>query len=117
MEIYRGIPYGANCEGERRFLPPIAAQAWEGVRDCRKNGPIAMQFGGSISGSEGLGPHFNGGRPEDFGVAEERQGENCLVLNVLTPACDGKSGRCWSIFTGAVSPPAAALWLSVRIDM
>lgn len=90
VEIYRGIPYGANCEGERRFLSPVAAQAWEGVRDCRKNGPIAMQFGGSISGSEGLGLHFNGGRPEDFGVAEERQGENCLVLNVLTPACDGE---------------------------
>ena len=62
VEIYRGIPYGANCEGERRFLPPVAAQAWEGVRDCRKNGPIAMQFGGSISGSEGLGPHFNEGK-------------------------------------------------------
>ena len=115
VEIYRGIPYGANCEGERRFLPPVAAQAWEGVRDCRKNGPIAMQFGGSISGSEGLGPHFNGGHPEDFGVAEERQGENCLVLNVLTPACDTEKRP--SIFTGAASPPAAAPWPSVRIDM
>lgn len=95
----------------------VAAQAWEGVRDCRKNGPIAMQFGGSISGSEGLGPHFNGGHPEDFGVAEERQGENCLVLNVLTPACDTEKRPVLVYFHGGGFAPAAAPWPSVRIDM
>ena len=79
--VFRGIPYGTA----QRFLPPVPAPAWSGVRDCTRNGPIAVQNGGSISGSEGLGAYFSGGRPEDFGVAQEVQSEDCLVLNVLTP--------------------------------
>ena len=86
IALFRGIPYGDRCDGERRFLPPQPAESWQQVRDCSGNGPIAVQFGGSISGSEGLGPHFSGGQPEHFGVADERQSENCLVLNVLTRA-------------------------------
>ena len=86
IALFRGIHYGDRCDGERRFLPPQPAESWQQVRDCSGNGPIAVQFGGSISGSEGLGPHFSGGQPEHFGVADERQSENCLVLNVLTRA-------------------------------
>lgn len=88
--IFRGIPYGGSCTGVRRFLPPVPAESWEGILDCTRNGPIAMQFGGSISGSQGLGPYFSGGEPEKFGVADEKQSENCLVLNVLTPGTDAK---------------------------
>lgn len=88
--VFCGIPYGASCGGEARFLPPQPAADWDGVRDCTQNGPIAVQNGGSISGSEGLGAYFSGGRPEDFGVATEVQSEDCLVLNVLTPSIGGK---------------------------
>lgn len=90
VEIFRGIPYGDDCGGEKRFLEPKPAKKWDGVRDCTKNGPIAVQYGGSISGSEGLGPYFSGGHPELFGVLEEEQGEDCLVLNIVTPDCDEK---------------------------
>lgn len=90
VAIFRGIPYGRDCDGDRRFLPPVPAENWEGVRDCTKNGFYAVQLGTSISGSEGLGPYFSGGKPELFGVAEEKQGENCLVLNVVTPGIDDK---------------------------
>lgn len=79
--VFRGIPYGEA----QRFLPPQPAKAWQGVRDCTKNGPIAVQNGHSISGDAGLGPYFSGGHPEDFGVADEPMGEDCLVLNVLAP--------------------------------
>ena len=89
--VFRGIPYGAA----QRFRPPVPAAAWTEVRDCTRNGPVAVQNGGSISGSEGLGAYFSGGHLEDFGVAQEVQGEDCLVLNVLTPlnaACDAPRG-------------------------
>ena len=90
IAIFRGIPYGDSCDGIRRFLPAEPAPAWEGVRDCRKNGPIAMQNGTSISGSSDFGAYFNGGKPEAFGCEDEIKSENCLVLNVLTPGLDEK---------------------------
>lgn len=90
IAVFRGIPYGDSCDKERRFLPPVSPKKWEGVRDCRKNGFYAPQFGTSISGSETFGPYFSGGMPEKFGCDKEEQNENCLVLNVLTPGCDEK---------------------------
>ena len=94
IAIFRGIPYGAPVSGEGRFLPAKPAVSWEGVRDCTKNGPAAIQDGvPSISGNpSGLGEYFNGGHPELFGTADEKKDEDCLVLNVLTPGLD-KAGR------------------------
>lgn len=88
VRIFRGIPYGGSCDADRRFLPPVPAQNWAGIRDCSINGFYARQYGTSISGSEDFGAYFSGGKPELFGVAEEQQSENCLVLNILTPAVD-----------------------------
>ena len=92
VAIFRGIPYGSDASGETRIKKASPAASWEGVRDCTANGPIAVQNGMSISGAPGLGDYFSGGHPELFGVADEKQGENCLVLNVLTPGID-KAGR------------------------
>lgn len=89
--VFRGIPYGGPCDSARRFLPPVVAQDWDGVRDCTKNGYYAVQNGTSISGSEYFGEYFNGGHPEQFGVADEQQNENCLVLNVVTPGVDDRA--------------------------
>ena len=33
IAIFRGIPYGGACEGAGRFLPPVPAEDWSGVRD------------------------------------------------------------------------------------
>lgn len=85
IAVFRGIPYGGNCEGKNRFLPSCEPEAWTGIRDCRKNGPIAVQEGGSISASWDFGDYFSGGNPEPFGCDWESREENCLVLNVLTP--------------------------------
>lgn len=86
--IFRGIPYGGPCDGKKRFLPPAPACDWDGVRDCTKNGAYAVQFGTSISGSDYFGDYFSGGHPELFGVTDEQQSENCLVLNAVTPGTD-----------------------------
>lgn len=88
VAIFRGIPYGGPCDGERRFLPPTKAADWEGVRDCTENAPYAVQLGETIQASPDFGPFFSGGHPERFKVAGEVQEENCLFLNVVTPGLD-----------------------------
>lgn len=71
--LFRGIPYGGDCEGARRFLPPSPAQDWAGVQDCTQNGPIACQYGGSINGQAGFGKFFSGNIPERFRCEQEEQ--------------------------------------------
>ena len=90
LAIFRGIPYGGACEGERRFLPPRPAQEWKGIKDCTKNGKYAIQPGKDIVSTDDLGGYFSGGHPELFGVDQQEQDENCLVLNVMTPGVDDK---------------------------
>lgn len=85
VAIFRGIPYGGDCDGAGRFLPPTPVQVWDGVKDCTKNGPYSVQLGTSIVVSHPLGDYFSGGHPERFGAEDEVQSENCLVLNVLSP--------------------------------
>ena len=86
VAVFHGIPYGDNCDGEYRFLPPRPAKAWEDVKDCTKNAPVAAQFGSSIVISSPLGDYFSGGHPENFGTENETQSaSDCLTVNVLTP--------------------------------
>lgn len=70
---FRGIPYAAPPVGSHRFLPPQAPIPWQGMRDATANGPIAPQT--PLRGVEGV-----------MGSIKAAQDEDCLSLNIWTPA-------------------------------
>jgi para-nitrobenzyl esterase len=76
--VFGGIPFAAPPVADRRFRPPHRPEPWDGLRDCRAFGPICPQ-----AQSEG-----SGGVMEVFDSAEPMS-EDCLTLNVWTPAADG----------------------------
>ncbi|MFD2873286.1 carboxylesterase/lipase family protein [Mucilaginibacter ximonensis] len=79
---FKGIPYGAPTGGDNRFMPPERPKKWKDIRNCLVYGPICPQ------------------KPDSGWLAQEYgflfqwidgfQDEDCLRLNVWTPALDGK---------------------------
>ncbi len=72
VNIFRGIPYAGKVSGDRRFRRPAPLQPWTGVRDALQLGAPAIQDG------------------QTRGLNEPKPGEDCLFLNVWTPANDNK---------------------------
>ncbi len=74
IQVFMGIPYATPPVGDRRWLPAVPEEPWDGVRDATKfsaqsaQGPFAMNV------------MFGGEQPE--------VSEDSLYLNVWTPACD-----------------------------
>jgi para-nitrobenzyl esterase len=100
VTVFRGIPYAAAPVGDLRFAPPQPAAAWTGVRDATKDGPIPPQGRSRLA-------HV-------MGDVERPQSEDCLTLNIWTPAADGKKRpvMVW-IHGGAFSSGAGSLpWYS-----
>ncbi|HET9161721.1 MAG TPA: carboxylesterase family protein, partial [Caulobacteraceae bacterium] len=91
-ELFLGLPYGADTSGERRFMPPSPPAKWSGVRDATRLGQRAPQASGAIYDNNPIAQYMTGGRAEEIRAFDEPMGEDCLVLNVLTPAAD-KRGR------------------------
>jgi para-nitrobenzyl esterase len=75
ISIYRGLPYGASTAGANRFLPPKPPAPWTGIRSALRYGETAPQAPGRLA---------EGGTPDD----RPEMGEDCLCLNVWTPAAD-----------------------------
>jgi para-nitrobenzyl esterase len=73
LEIFLGIPYAKPPKGDLRFAPPAAPEAWAAPRPAVVFGAVCPQ------------------EVVDFEPASRmRQDEDCLTLNVWTPAADGK---------------------------
>lgn len=67
LHVYRGIPYAAPPVGDLRWKPPQPPVSWDGVRECTEYSVPA--------------PQNNLFHPATF-----EQSEDCLYLNVTTPA-------------------------------
>ena len=68
LVTFKGIPYAGPVSGENRFKAPPPLRPWIGVRDAFTPGP----------------PSFQPSRRID----EPPPSEDCLVLNIWTPAVD-----------------------------
>jgi len=71
---FKGIPYGGPVSGANRFKAPPPVVPWTGVRDATRLGAPSLQ------------------KPKStYGELEPAYAEDCLFLNVWTPAVgDGK---------------------------
>ena len=69
LHVYKGIPFAAPPVGDLRWKPPQPAASWEGVKECTEFGPAPM---GYFSTS--------------FPVHAATTSEDCLYLNIWTPA-------------------------------
>src|SRR6185436_11428789 len=78
IKTFKGIPYGASTAGRNRFMPPADPAPWTGVREAIKYGSSAPQR------DPGAPRAANPLATAAAGLPAE--GEDCLVLNVWTPA-------------------------------
>jgi para-nitrobenzyl esterase len=96
--VFRGIHYARAAEGELRWRTPAGPEPWPGVRDAVKFAPPAPQRPGTLT------------RMLGFSAADAS--EDCLALNLWTPAADGarRPVLVWihggSFTSGAGSMPA-----------
>jgi len=69
VNIFKGVPYAAKVSAKNRFRKPSPPEPWSGIREALEPGAPAMQA-----------PRRN----------EPAPSEECLFLNVWTPANDNK---------------------------
>jgi para-nitrobenzyl esterase len=85
IKVFKGIPYGANTTGSNRFMAPVEPAKWTGVRD-------ALEYGHSAPQSDPTAPPRPPGAISISGEKLPAEGEDCLVLNIWTPAV-GSAGN------------------------
>lgn len=68
IATFRGIPFAAPPVGDLRWRPPVPVAPWPGVRDATRFGAACTQPG------------------------QPRSAEDCLFLNVWTPAARARAG-------------------------
>jgi para-nitrobenzyl esterase len=77
IQSFKGIPYAAPPVGVNRWRPPMPIAPWSGTRDAANFGAACIQA--------------TPGAPSIYSGDLGRTSEDCLTLNVWTPATTGKA--------------------------
>ncbi len=91
IQTFKGLRYGAPPVGPLRFAPPRKPDPWTDVAEALRFGRASMQLpsGGSVVAQPGIiRPALN--QFMTSGDDLQRESEDCLFLNVFTPALDRK---------------------------
>lgn len=70
IKVFKGVPFAAPPVGEFRWKAPQPVQSWEGIRKADEFGPNPMQE--NVFG--------------DMNFGTSKMSEDCLYLNIWTPA-------------------------------
>lgn len=70
VHVFKGMRYAASSAGPLRFMPPAPAPKWAGVQDAFEYGDQCPQARGSLAAAQAMS-------------------DDCLRINVWTPALDG----------------------------
>ncbi|MFC2123190.1 carboxylesterase/lipase family protein [Bacteroidota bacterium] len=71
VNTFKGVPYAGSVSGKQRFLNPAPLEPWTGIRDALQLGHPSIQE-----------PN------QTYGINEPDHAEDCLTLNIWTPAND-----------------------------
>ena len=71
VNVFKGMRYAASSAGDLRFMPPTPPAKWAGIQDALEYGDQSPQARGSLA-------------------AAQEMSDDCLRINVWTPASDGK---------------------------
>lgn len=81
--LFKGVPYAAPPVGKMRWKPSVDPAPWDGIRACDQWGNACLQAVTMDDPTAGYGKEFY-----DTGDYPPRMDEDCLYLNIWTPAQD-----------------------------
>ncbi|HEX2561343.1 carboxylesterase/lipase family protein [Phenylobacterium sp.] len=112
--VFKGVPYGEDTSGANRFMPPKKKAPWTGVRDALAYGPTAPQGGAAPNrppAPAGAARHPSPIMPDRPDPTPPPVSEDCLVLNVWTPATTGKRAvMFWMHGGGFTTGSGSSVW-------
>lgn len=93
VQVFKGIPFAAPPVGSLRFLPPVQAPTWKGVKVADTFAPVCPQRFPNTTDRQASLNLMSAARYRDILKQIDdlqNQNEDCLYLNVYSPLLEGK---------------------------